>query len=163
MKRITYTILVAVLVAAAFSLNPTAQAPSPRIVFVNSQQLIDAHPSGAAARQLEQQGREELRGIESSLNDIIERAQSGMEITPAEQEQFQLLQMSLETTAQRWDEEVMAAAEPAVLAIDEIVKAYAAEQGFSIIMDFEVARMSGLVVYAEEGLDVTEAVLQRLQ
>ena len=89
MKRVTYMILATVAVAFLGSLNLQAQAPATRIAFINSQQAIDAHPAGAAAREIEQRGVAEITEIQNSLNAIIERAQSGATITPEEQEAAQ--------------------------------------------------------------------------
>ena len=59
-------------------------------------------------------------------------------------------------------EEVAAAAEPAVLAVDQALKAVAAEQGYTVVFDYEVAEQSGMVVYAQDGLDITQLVIDRL-
>lgn len=162
MKRVTYMILATVAVAFLGSLNLQAQAPSTRIAFINSQQAIDAHPAGATAREIEQRGVAEITEIQNSLNAIIERAQSGATITPEEQEAFQTGQLALEATAARYSQDVASAAEPAVVAVDTALKAIAAEQGYTVVFDYEVARQSGLVVYAEDGLDITQLVIDRL-
>ncbi len=156
-------ILATVAIAFLGSLNLQAQAPGARIAFINSQQALDAHPAGAAAREIEQRGIAEVEEIQSSLNAILERARSGAQITPEEQEAFQTGQIALESTAQRYREEVAAAAEPAVVAVDTALKELAAEQGYAVVFDYEVASATGLVVYAQDGLDVTQLVIDRLQ
>ena len=155
-------ILAPVDIAVLGSLNLQAQAPGMRIAFVNSQQAIDAHPAGAAAREVEQRGVDEVNAIQTSLNAILERARTGAQITPEEQEAFQTGQIALESTAQRYREEVAAAAEPAITAVDTALKAVAAEQGYTVVFDYEVASATGLVVYAEDGLDITQLVIDRL-
>ncbi len=163
MKRLTYSILAVLAVALLGFLNPTAQSTGTRIGFVNSQQAIDSHPAGQAARDIEQRGLTELQEIEANLNALVARAQTGAQITPEEQELYTQYQASLESVSRRYAGEVAAAAEPAVIAVDAALSAVAAEQGFSMIFDFEVARASGLIVYAEDGLDITELVIQRVQ
>ena len=163
MKRVTYMILAALGIAFVGSLNLQAQAPGALIAFVNSQQAIDAHPAGAAAREVEQRGIAEVTEIQNSLNAIIERARSGAQLTPEEQEAFQTGQVALESTANRYREEVAAAAEPAVTAVDAALKEVAAEQGYALVLDYEVASATGLVVYAQDGLDITQLVIDRLQ
>ena len=59
-------------------------------------------------------------------------------------------------------EEVAAAAEPAVQAVDQALKAVAAEQGYTVVFDYEVAEQSGMVVYAQDGLDIPQLVIDRL-
>lgn len=162
MKRVTYILLAALAVAAVGSLNLQAQAPEARIAFINSQQAINAHPAGAAAREVEQRGIAEITEIQNNLNAIMERARSGAQLSPEEQEAFQTGQIALESTAQRYVEEVAAAAEPAVQAVDQALKAVAAEQGYTVVFDYEVAEQSGMVVYAQDGLDITQLVIDRL-
>lgn len=155
-------ILAALAVALLGSLNLQAQAPEARIAFVNSQQAINAHPAGEAARQVEQRGIAEITEIQNNLNAILDRARSGAQLTPEEQEAYQTGQIALESTAQRYFDEVGAAAQPAVLAVDEALKAVAAEQGYTVVFDYEVAEQSGMVVYAQDGLDITQLVIDRL-
>jgi len=162
MKRVTYMILAAAAVALLGSLNLQAQAPEARIAFINSQQAINAHPAGAAAREVEQRGIAEITEIQNNLNAILERARSGAQLTPEEQEAFQTGQIALESTAQRYRDEVAVAAQPAVQAVDETLKAVAAEQGYTVVFDYEVAEQSGLIVYAQDGLDITQLVIDRL-
>src|SRR5690625_4478424 len=148
MKRLTYMIRAALAVAAVGSLNLQAQAPEARIAFINSQQAINAHPAGAAAREVEQRGIAEITEIQNNLNAIMERARSGAQLSPEEQEAFQTGQIALESTAQRYVEEVAAAAEPAVQAVDQALKAVASEQGYTVGFDYEVAEQSGRVVHS---------------
>ncbi len=155
-------ILATVAIAVLGSLNLQAQAPGMRIAFINSQQAIDAHPAGAAAREVEQRGIDEVNEIQTSLNAILERARTGATISPEEQEAFQTGQIALESTANRYRDEVAAAAEPAIIAVDTALKAVAAEQGYTVVFDYEVASATGLVVYAEDGLDITQLVIDRL-
>ena len=162
MKRVTYMILAAGAVALLGSLNLQAQAPEARIAFINSQQAINAHPAGAAAREVEQRGIAEITEIQNNLNAILERARSGAQLTPEEQEAFQTGQIALESTAQRYRDEVAVAAQPAVQAVDETLKTVAAEQGYTVVFDYEVAEQSGLIVYAQDGLDITQLVIDRL-
>lgn len=162
MKRLTYTIIAVLAAAFLWSLNPTAQAPGTRVAFLDSQAAIDSHPAGAQARNLEQTGLEELTSLESQLNAIIQRAQTGT-ATAADQEAFQTLQRTFEDRAQRIASEIAAAAEPAVAAVDAALAQVAAEQGIAVVFDYEVASMSGIIVYAEDGLDLTELVIQRIQ
>ncbi|HLR47365.1 MAG TPA: OmpH family outer membrane protein [Deinococcales bacterium] len=163
MKRISLIILAAVAVAAVGSLNLQAQSPGMRIAFVNSQEAIDSHPAGQAAREVEERGVSEISEIQENLNAIMERARSGEPVSPEEQEAFQTGQIALESTADRYAEEVAEAAEPAVQAVDTALKAVAAEQGYTIVFDLQVAQQSGLIVYAEDGLDITDLVIEQIQ
>lgn len=165
MKRLTLILLCVVAILGVASINLTAQAPSTRIVFVNSQAAIAAHPAGEEATALEAQAREELGGIQSSIQELANRARAGEQLTAEEQERYQTLLATLQSVQQRYDAEIRTVAEPAIAAVDQAIRAVAAENGYSIVLDSDVAgpRGTNLVVFAEEGLDVTDQVVSRIQ
>lgn len=165
MKRLTLILLLVAAIVGVASMNLTAQTPDTRVVFVNSQAVIAAHPAGEEATQLEQQAREELDGIRSSIEELANRARAGEQLTAEEQERYQTLLATLQTVQQRYQAEISAAAEPAVAAVDEAIRAVAQENGYSIVLDSVEAgpRGTNLVVYAEDGLDITPQVVERIQ
>ena len=165
MKRLTLLIIAVAAILGVASTNLTAQAPETRIVFVNSQAAIAAHPSGEEAANLETQAREELSGIQSSIQELATRARSGEQLSAEEQERYQTLVATLQTVQQRWEADISAAAQPAVAAVDEAIRALAQENDYSIVLDAGVAGPQGtnLVVYAQEGLDITPQVIERIQ
>jgi Skp family chaperone for outer membrane proteins len=165
MKRLTLTILCVAAILGVASTNLTAQAPETRIVFVNSHAAIAAHPAGEEATALETQAREELSGIQSSIQEIANRARAGQQLSAEEQERYQTLLATLQSVQQRYDAEIRTVAEPAVAAVDQAIRAIADENGYSIVLDAAVAgpRGTNLVVYAREGLDITDQVVERIQ
>lgn len=165
MKRLTLPIIAVVAILGVASTNLTAQAPETRIVFVNSQAAIAAHPAGEEAANLKSQAREEISGIQSSIQELAARARSGQQLSAGEQERYQALVATLQTVQQRWEADISAAAQPAVAVVDEAIRALAQENGYSIVLDAAVAGPQGtnLVVYAQEGLDITPQVIERIQ
>jgi Skp family chaperone for outer membrane proteins len=165
MKRLTLTIICVAAILGVASTNLTAQAPETRIVFVNSQAAIAAHPAGEEATALEAQAREELGGIQTSIQEIANRARAGQQLSAEEQERYQTLLATLQSVQQRYDAEIRTVAEPAVAAVDQAIRAIADENGYSIVLDAAVAgpRGTNLVVYAREGLDITDQVVERIE
>ncbi|MEX2535430.1 MAG: OmpH family outer membrane protein [Trueperaceae bacterium] len=165
MKRLTLILVCVAVILGVASINLTAQAPDTRIVFVNSQAAIAAHPAGDEAIALEAQAREELSGIQSSIQELAERARAGEQLTAEDQERYQTLLATLQTVQQRYEAEIATAAEPAVTDVDQTIRALAQENGYSIVLDAVEAgpRGTNLVVYAQEGLDITELVIERIQ
>ena len=47
--------------------------------------------------------------------------------------------------------------------MDKAIAKVAKAQGFSVVMSRQVAAQSGLVVYADEDTDLTQAVIQELK
>ena len=165
MKRLTLLILAVVAILGVASTNLTAQETAAQIVFVNSQAAIAAHPAGQQIEDLEAQAREEISGLQQSIQEIANRARQGQQLTPEEQERYQTLVATLQTVQQRWEADIAEAAQPAVEAVDAAIQALAQENGYSIVLDAGVAGPQGtnLVVYAQEGLDITQQVIERIQ
>ena len=63
----------------------------------------------------------------------------------------------------RYQADIAAAAQPAIEAVNAAIRAVAEEAGIAVVMDIGAAAENGLVVYAAEGLDLTELVAARLQ
>lgn len=155
-------ILAAAAVLTLGSLNLNAQAPGSQIVFVDSQAAINAHPAGSAARAVEEQGRIELEDIRKEIDSIAQRARAGQDIGPEEQETYQVLLTTYDSIMNRIMNEAGTAAQPAVEAIDRTLRELSAEFGYTLVLDQTVAAGSGLVVFAAEGLDITELVISRI-
>lgn len=164
MKRLTLIILSVGVLLGVASVNLDAQEQGTRIVFVNSQEVIAAHPAGEEAARIEEQARQETDEIRSSIQELAQRAQAGQELTPEEQERYQTLVTTLQTVQQRYQTEFNAAAQPAVEAVNSAIAAVAEENGYSMVLDSVAAGPQGtnLVVYAQPGLDITEMVIERV-
>ena len=164
MKRLTLLLLVVAALIGVASLNLTAQETSTRIVFVNSQAAIAAHPAGAQASQVEEQARQELQEIQGSIEQLAARARAGEQLTPEEQEPYQTLLTTLQSVQQRYQAEFGAAAGPAIEAVNAAIADIAEENGYSIVLDALAAGPQGtnLVVYAQPGLDITDLVIERI-
>ena len=155
--------LFALLTVLSFS---SAQDAAPlSIAFVSSSQVLAAHPAGQAAETLTQQARTELEGIAATLQPLQARAASGAQLTAEEQNQLELTQRTLQETQERFRQDIDAAAQPAEQEIDGIIRQIAAENGYTLVLNYDVARTSGLIIYADEGSvpNITEQVIAGIE
>ncbi len=168
MRRLTPLLLIA-LVAAMFvgagALTLNAQAPQTRVVFVDSQTVLRAHPGGAEADRLRDQAEQEIGELQASIDQLAQKVRSGQQLTPEENERYQTLLSTLQAVQARYQEDIGAAAQPAIQAVNTAIREIAIENEYAIVMDIGAAGVSGtgVVVYADESLDITPLVLDRIE
>ena len=166
MKTKSIFTLSLVLLLALFwaSSNLTAQEEGTRIVYVNSREAIAARPESAQINELQAQAEAELSEIQAQLEPLLARFNSG-QITTQERETAATLQQTLNATQQRWQQDIAAAAEPAITAVQAAIEAIAQENGYDIVLDGNVAGQAGinLIIYADEGLNITQQVIERIR
>jgi outer membrane protein len=164
MKRLTLVALAAVVLVALVAASPSVQSQPARIAFVDSQAAINAHPAGKKADQLRQQAQTEINGIRSKINALAQKQQQGQQLTPQESERYQTLVTTLNAVQKRDQSDIQKAAQPAVDAVNKAIKEVAQQDGFTIVMDSRAAGQSGsgLVVYADQNLDITAQVIDQM-
>jgi outer membrane protein len=162
MKRLTLVLAAALAVAILMGANLGAQDAPTRLAFVDSQALIAAHPAGREANELRELAAEEITGIRNRLDGLQEKART-QGLDNSESELFNILLATLESVQTRYAADINTAAQPAISAVNAAIRAVAEANGVAVIFDIEAAAAGGLVVYASEGLDLTEQVAARLQ
>ena len=164
MKNVILTSLLALSALLPLAHAQDAQAPL-SIAFVSSSAVLAAHPDGQAALQLEEQARTELQGIATELQPLQARAAAGETLSAEEQNNLELFQRTLQETQQRYREEIDDAAQPATEEINTIIQNIAQENGYTLVLNYDVAQTSGLVVYADESsvLNITEEVVTAIE
>lgn len=152
-------------VLAVLSLASAQNAAPLSIAFVRSSQVLAAHPAGQAAEELTQQARTELQDIQTALQPLLVKANSGQQLTAEEQNQLELTQRTLQETQERYRQDIDAAAQPAEDEINGIIQQISAENGYTLVLNYDIAQSSGLVLYAEEGSvpDITEQVIAEIE
>jgi outer membrane protein len=163
MKRLLFLIAPVLVLAFFLSGTLTAQDQATRIVFIDSQRAINAHPAGQAALELQQQAQEEITGLQNDIRAIIGGAQSAQDLSPEQRANYETLTQSLQASQQRWQQDIEQAVAPALEAVNQAVAEVAQANGYAVVLDGVVAASSGLVVYAQEGLDITDQVLERIR
>jgi len=163
MKRLTLALLAAAALVVAASTTIGAQEQPTRIVFVDAQALIAAHPGGQSANTLRAQATTEITELRNQLDALQARARAGEVLSTDEQERFNILLTTLDAVQARYQADIAAAAQPAIEAVNDAIRAVAQEREYTIVMDIAAAAENGLVVYAVDGLDITDIVLARLR
>lgn len=165
MKRFILTSLLTLFALLPLASAQDTAAAGVKIAFIQSAQVLAAHPAGQEATRLSEQARTELEQIQQSVQPLLEKRNAGQALTAEEQDTLELTQRTLQETQQRYQQELDAAAQPAEEAIDAIIQEVAAEQGYTLILNYETARSSGLVVYADPATvpDITQEVISRIE
>ncbi|MCY4353966.1 MAG: OmpH family outer membrane protein [Truepera sp.] len=162
MKRFALLALVVLGVLALTLVRPTAQEQRSTIVFVDSQAAINAHPAGQAASDLQAQAREEIGLISADIDALNRRALEGQELSSAERGRLQVLIATLEAVQERYQSDIATTAQPALDRVNAVIRELAMENNYTIVLDAVVAS-NGLVVFAQDGLDITPLVLERIR
>ena len=165
MKRLTLVALAAVVLVALVAASPSVQNQPAHIAFVDSQAAINAHPAGKKADQLKQQAQTEINGIRDKINALAQKQQAGQQLTPQESERYQTLVTTLNAVQKRYQSDIQKAAQPAVDAVNKAIKEVAQQDGYTIVLDSRAAGQSGsgLVVYADQNLDITPQVIDQMR
>lgn len=162
MKRLTLALVAVVAVALMLGANLGAQDAPARIAFVDSQALIASHPAGQAANELRALAAEEIGGLRERLDGLQAKARAEG-LNNEESELFNVLVATYDSVQARYAADIAQAAQPAIEAVNAAIRTVAQANAVAVVMDIEAAAESGMVVYAAEGLDLTEAVAELLR
>ncbi|MEZ4632383.1 MAG: OmpH family outer membrane protein [Deinococcales bacterium] len=159
--KILALICAALCFSLIFSQKLSAQGNYSRIVFIDAARALAAHPAGDAVTAIQARQEAELNPIVQQLQVLQQKAQQGQELNPQEQDQADILIRTLQSYQQRYAEEILQASEPAVQAVNQAITGIAKANGYTMVLDGNIAGQNGLglVVYAEEGLDITDQVI----
>lgn len=141
-----------------------AQQEPLSIAFIRTSVVLAAHPAGQQVAQLTEQARTELEEIATTLQPLVARANAGEQLTPEERDTLELSQRTYQETQARYQQEIQTAGQPAEAAIDSIIRQVAEENGYTLVLNQDVAASSQLIVYAVDGVpDITEEVIARIE
>lgn len=138
---------------------------APTIAFVDSTAMLRAHPAGTAAAELQEQRDEELAPLLEEIQTLQAQSQN-TELTAEQRSRAQLLVRTVEEVRQRYTAEIQTAAEPAIADINAAVEAVSQADGYTLVLDGEIAGSTGLglVIYANPEVvpDITEQVIAQM-
>lgn len=152
--------VVAIVVASVVTLT-SAQS----MVIIDAARALAAHPAGDAVSEIQARQQAELDPILKTLEALQAKARSGQPLTIEEQDQAETLISFLQDTQRRYTEEILEASEPAVQVVNYTICQLAKENGYDFVIDGNTAGQNGLglVVYANDGLDITQRVVELVQ
>lgn len=152
---------------AALLLAPLASAQEGRIVFVDTQAAINAHPAGAQANALQEQAKTEIDGLNQDLQALVAKVNAGQQLSQEEQARFQQLRTAITSVQERYARQIQEVVQPALDAVNQVIQQLAQENGYDMVIDSVVAgqepRGINLIVYARPDLDITQLVIERLR
>ena len=70
---------------------------------------------------------------------------------------------TFESVQSRYAADIATAAQPAIEAVNAAIREVALANDIAVVMDIDAAAESGLVVYAAEGIDLTEQVAAQIR
>lgn len=161
MKRLVYPLLV----LAGLLLGGTLVAqnkPTPtKLGYIDAEKVIEAHPDFKAVKDIQAQAKKELDPLVEKLKPLDAKMRAG-NATAKEQQDYQVLRQTLTDGQKKWAQKQQDALKPITEEIDKVITKFAEQQGFAMIFDFKVARDSGLVVYGDDSLNLTDTVIKIL-
>lgn len=137
------------------------QPAASKIGYLNARAVVEAHPQFARVKEIQAKAEAELKPLREQLQPLDAKIRAG-NATAQEQQSYRTLSQNLQDSVKKWNDQQNAALRPITEDIDKIVSKIAQEQGFAIVLDQEVAASSGLVVYAAQELDITQAIVRAL-
>lgn len=155
--------LAPVALVAAFGLGtlaPHAQSGAGKVGFANIDALFAASASFKDVKDLETKFQTELKSLDDQIKAIDAK---GSAATAADKDKRTQLVSTYNAKLKDYDTQMKAKAGPVEAQVDKALSDYAKANGFSVIMSRAVAQQSGLVVYADDNTDVTEAVKKNIK
>ena len=161
MKR--FSLFVPILAGLLLSslLVAQTQPAANKIGYLNARAVVEAHPQFAKVKEIQTKAEAELKPLREQLQSLDTKLRAG-NATAQEQQAYRTAAQNLEAAGQKWTEQQNAVLRPITEDIDKVISKVAKEQGFAIVLDQEVAASSGLVVYAAQELDLTQAIVRAL-
>ncbi|MDT7919360.1 MAG: OmpH family outer membrane protein [Meiothermus sp.] len=136
--------------------------PTPnRIGYVDAEKVVQAHKDFKKVQDIRNQAERELKPIRDQLQPLEAKLRAG-NATAKEQQDYRVLAQSLQEAGKKWTDRTNAALKPITEEIDQVIARVAQQQGFAMVFDKKVAATSGLVVYAADELEITDAVIKAL-
>ena len=167
MNRLSFILLVVLAALTVATSTLVAQGDGTKIVFVDAQAAINAHPAGATASTLQEQARTEVNALQTDLQALVEKVNGGTQLTPEEQSRFQQLRTALTDVQQRYAEQINTTVAPALEAVNAIIATIAEESDYDVVMDSVVAGQQpqgiNLIIYAKPDLNITQQVVERVR
>ena len=169
--RNRFVLLAALLGAGVAAAPAAAQQTGTKIGYVNSEAILAQAPGSEAIRnqmqQIQQSFAQRLQPLEDSLQTMLtnyqqQQAMLSPEARQARQQEITTKQQAFQQQAQALEQQMLvernAALEPLMARINDVIQQYRQANGFAIILDAS----SGIMVAADESLDLTEEIIALL-
>ena len=141
---------------------PHAQTKNTRVGFVNVQKVVAAVPGGGPYLDLRKRVDADLAKREQSIRQLTLKANRTR--AKADADALKKAQQSFVSAQKNYQSRLAQSFKPIGKRVDSTIAAIAKSGGFGVVLDYEVAARSKLVVYANVArTDLTPAVLKALK
>ncbi|PTA69223.1 OmpH family outer membrane protein [Deinococcus arcticus] len=161
--KISAKVMAPLALAAAFGLGtvaPHAQTTPQKVGFVDVDKLLQAHPNYKDVQEIEKKAEAELGPIDKQIKAIDAK---GASATAAEKQTRETLVKTIQSKADAYNKQMEPKVTAMEKAVDGAITSVAKSNGYSIIMDRDVAAKSGLVIYADGSAEITDAVAKAVK
>ena len=162
MKRLPLAALFLALGALLTPMLAQNRNVATHIGFVDADALVQAHPDYKKVQDVQAQARKELSPLEERLKPLDQKVRSG-QASAKERQDYEALAKTYQDTLKKWQDRQNTVLKPILEDVDQAIAKVAKAQGFTVVMSRQVAAQSGLVVYADEDTDLTQAVIKELK
>lgn len=140
---------------------PHAQQSKSRVAMVTVQTLIKALPGNASYLALMTKADTDLKARQASLQTLAAKAASTR--SAADRQALTKAQQAYTALRADYDKQIQTAFKPLASKLNAAVAQAAKANGVSVVMDDKVAAQTGVVIYADPGVNLTNAVLKVLK
>lgn len=153
--------IISVVGLGGFLLGQNRPIPT-RIGMINSEKVIQAHKDFPKVKAVQDQAKKELDPILERLKPLDEAVKGG-KATAKQQEDYRILTDAYTRATRDWTTRQQTVLAPITAAIDKEITAFARAQSIALILDERVSSESALVVFRDDVVDLTDAVIKTLK
>lgn len=159
MQRIYKILMVFVLVL--LSTVPHASQKANKLGFIKVQRVVEAVPGNEGYVALRKTFSGQLDAKRKTLQDLSNKY--NLSKSKADEQSFRKAQQEYQALEAKQLKQLNAKFKPLKVKIDGAIAQVAKANGFSAVLDMDIAAQSGLVVFGKTELDLTKAVLAELK
>lgn len=139
------------------------QRASTRVAIVDVARVVSAAPGGASYAALRKEADANLQKQAQRVQTLQQKVASKT-ATAKDRTDLDAAVKTFNTSSANYKKQLEQKFAPVASTVNTAIKNAAAAQGFAIVLDANVAKTSGLIVYADtKTVDLTQAALNRLK
>jgi outer membrane protein len=137
------------------------QTPQSSVAYVDSEAILAAYPAARPYLDARRAGTEEMNRLGQELQVLAQRIQTGT-ATAQQRQQYDILSQTFQRRQEQIRVDLRRRLEEISPRIDQAISAVARQRGHTMVLDAIVAQQTGLILYASDSIDITQAVIDAL-